>query len=79
MTIKLTGILGANVTPFKNNYDLDEAGLRKLIRYQTKPDGITAVVCNAGAGEGATLSREERIRCIETIREEIRSDQFVVA
>ena len=79
MSLKLAGILSANVTPFKDNYDLDEAGLRKLIRFQAKPDGITAVVCNAGAGEGATLTREERIRCIEIIREEIRSHQCVVA
>ncbi len=79
MSVKLTGILSANVTPFKDNYDLDEAGLRKLIRYQTKPDGITAVVCNAGAGEGATLTREERVRCVEIIREEIRNSQCVVA
>ena len=75
MSIELAGILSANVTPFKDNYDLDEAGLRKLIRYQAKPDGITAVVCNAGAGEGATLTREERVRCIEIIGEEIRGDQ----
>src|SRR4249920_1791613 len=79
MSINLTGILSANVTPFKGNYDLDEAGLRKLIRYQAKPAGINAIVCNAGAGEGATLTREERVRCIEIIREEIRPDQHVVA
>jgi len=79
MTLKLSGILSANVTPFKDNYDLDEAGLRKLIRFQAKPAGINAIVCNAGAGEGATLTREERVRCIEIIREEIRNDQHVVA
>src|SRR5512147_341494 len=79
MSLKLTGILSANVTPFKDNYDLDEAGLRKLIRYQAKPTGISAIVCNAGAGEGATLTREERVRCIEIIREEIRPEQHVVA
>jgi 4-hydroxy-tetrahydrodipicolinate synthase len=79
MNLKLGGILSANVTPFKDNYDLDETGLRKLIRYQAAPDGITAIVCNAGAGEGATLTREERVRCIEIIREEIHSDQCVVA
>ncbi len=79
MDFKLEGILSANVTPFKENYDLDEPGLRRLIRYQAKPAGVTAIVCNAGAGEGATLSREERVRCIEIIREEIRSDQRVVA
>jgi 4-hydroxy-tetrahydrodipicolinate synthase len=79
MNLKLTGILSANVTPFKDNYDLDEGGLRKLIWYQAKPGGINAIVCNAGAGEGATLTREERVRCIEIIREEIRPEQHVVA
>ncbi len=79
MSLKLSGILSANVTPFKDNYDLDEAGLRKLIRYQAKPLGINAIVCNAGAGEGATLTREERVRCVEIIREEIRPEQHVVA
>ena len=79
MNFKPEGILSANVTPFKENYDLDEQGLRKLIRYQAKPAGVTAIVCNAGAGEGATLTREERVRCIEIIREEIRRDQSVIA
>ena len=53
--------------------------MRKLIRYQAKPLGINAIVCNAGAGEGATLTREERVRCVEIIREEIRPEQHVVA
>ncbi|HEX9147214.1 MAG TPA: dihydrodipicolinate synthase family protein [Candidatus Binatia bacterium] len=78
MNRKLEGILSANVTPFKDNYDLDEPGLRRLIRYQAKPDGVTGIVCNAGAGEGATLTREERLRCIEIIGEEIRPNQCVV-
>ena len=79
MNFRAEGILSANVTPFKENYDLDEPGLRKLIRYQARPAGVTAIVCNAGAGEGATLTREERVRCIEIIREEIRGDQSVIA
>jgi 4-hydroxy-tetrahydrodipicolinate synthase len=76
---KLEGILSANVTPFKQNYDLDEAALRKLIRFQAKPEGITGMVCNAGAGEGATLTRAERVRVIEIIGEEIGSDQRIIA
>lgn len=79
MTLTLEGILSANVTPFQDNYDLDEAGLRKLVRYQAKPQGITAIVCNAGAGEGATLTRRERVRIIEIIGEEIRKDQCIIA
>jgi 4-hydroxy-tetrahydrodipicolinate synthase len=79
MTLTLEGILSANVTPFQDNYDLDEAGLRKLIRYQAGPEGISAIVCNAGAGEGATLTRQERVRIIEIVGEEIRKDQCIVA
>ena len=79
MSLTLEGILTANVTPFKENYDLDEAALRKLLRYQAKQIGISAIVCNAGAGEGATLTREERVRVIEIIGEEIRKDQCIVA
>src|SRR5919197_2446817 len=79
MNLRLEGILSANVTPFKENYELDEGGLRRLVRCQAKPDGITGIVCNAGAGEGATLTREERVRCVEIIREEIRQDKCVVA
>jgi 4-hydroxy-tetrahydrodipicolinate synthase len=79
MNLRLEGILSANVTPFKENYELGEGGLRRLVRCQANPDGITGIVCNAGAGEGATLTREERVRCVEIIREEIRQDQCVVA
>jgi 4-hydroxy-tetrahydrodipicolinate synthase len=79
MELRLEGILSANVTPFKQNYDLDEAALRKLIRFQAKPEGITGVVCNAGAGEGATLTRAERVRVIEIIGEEIGSNQRIIA
>lgn len=79
MPLKLDEILVATVTPFKENYDLDEKVLRRLIRYLAGVDGINAFVCNAGAGEGATLSREERVRCIEIIREEAGEQAHIVA
>ncbi len=78
MSIKLDGILVATLTPFKENYELDEVGLRRLIRHLVRMEGINAYVCNAGAGEGATLTREERVRCIEIIHEEV-SRAVVVA
>ena len=40
MSIKLAGILSANVTPFKDNYDLDEAVFGTLICYKSNPAGI---------------------------------------
>ncbi len=70
MSLRLEGILVATLTPFKENYELDERGLRRLIRHLAKIEGINGYVCNAGAGEGATLTRQERVRCIEIILEE---------
>jgi 4-hydroxy-tetrahydrodipicolinate synthase len=70
MNVKLEGILCATVTPFKENYDLDESVLRRLISHLEGARGMNAYVCNAGAGEGAALTRKERLRCIELIREE---------
>jgi 4-hydroxy-tetrahydrodipicolinate synthase len=70
MSLIFEGILCANVTPFKENFDLDEAVLRRLIRRLAKAGEINAYVCNAGAGEGAALTRAERVRCVEIIREE---------
>ena len=78
MSLRLEGILVATVTPFKENYELDEMVLRRLIRCLAKIDGINCFVCNAGAGEGAALTREERIRCIEIIREEISDGSHIV-
>jgi 4-hydroxy-tetrahydrodipicolinate synthase len=69
----------ATLTPFKENYDLDEAGLRRFIKNLVQTDGIRSYVCNAGAGEGSTLTREERIRCIEIINEEIGGRRPIVA
>jgi 4-hydroxy-tetrahydrodipicolinate synthase len=77
MAIELNEILVATLTPFTERHELDEAGLRRLVRRVAPVDGINGIVCNAGAGEGATLTRNERIRCIEVIREE--TDKPVVA
>jgi 4-hydroxy-tetrahydrodipicolinate synthase len=77
MDLKFDGILCATVTPFKENLDLDESVLRRLIRHLAKAGGIKAYVCNAGAGEGASLTRAERIRCIEITREEDRTAPVV--
>ena len=79
MSLRFEGILVATVTPIKENYELDEAVLRRLTKYLAKVDGIDCFVCNAGAGEGAALTREERIRCIEIIREEIKKESHIVA
>jgi len=70
MALVLKDMLVANMTPFTEKLEIDEDGLRSLIRYLMTVDGLGGIVCNAHAGEGATLTRQERIRCIRIIREE---------
>jgi len=70
MALVLKDMLVANITPFTEKLEIDEDGLRALIRNLITVDGLGGIVCNAHAGEGATLTREERIRAIRIIREE---------
>jgi len=70
MTLMLKDMLVANVTPFTDKLEIDEDALRSLIRYLMTVDGLGGIVCNAHAGEGATLTLEERIRVIRIIRDE---------
>ena len=61
---KLKGTFAVMVTPFKQNEDLDEKGLRENIRWYIK-EGIHGVICNGSTSEFANLSKEERKRVID--------------
>lgn len=63
----------AIVTPFKDNFEVDEAALRKHLRYFMQPafkDAGGAVIINPEAGELFYLSREEKRRNVEIAMEE---------
>ena len=63
----------AAVTPFKENFAVDEAALRKHLRYFMQPsfkDGGGALIINPEAGELFYLSREEKRRNVEIAMEE---------
>jgi 4-hydroxy-tetrahydrodipicolinate synthase len=63
----------AVLTPFKENYAVDEAALRKLLKYfmQSKfTQAGGAIIINPEAGELYTLTRQELRRNIEIAREE---------
>lgn len=65
---KLTDVVVATVLPFTETGAIDWDGYRNIVDYCTTPDGISAVFVNGHAGEGATLTREERLKVIETTR-----------
>src|SRR5215217_7996460 len=60
------GIFVIVVTPFTETYELDEASLRKEVRFCIEA-GASGLVGPANASEFATLSDDERRRWIEIV------------
>ncbi|MFC2073089.1 dihydrodipicolinate synthase family protein [Chloroflexota bacterium] len=61
------------VTPFKENYEVDEAALRRLLQYFMQPKFINAgggIIINPEAGEVFYLNREEKRRNVQIALEE---------
>ena len=56
---RLRGILPALVTPFMDNYAIDEAALRSLVS-RLVAAGVGGLVSCGSTGEFTTLSSEER-------------------
>ena len=60
---RLKGVIPPMITPFKENGDLDEANLQKLVEYLSgKVDGL--FICGS-YGCGPLMSLEERKRVAE--------------
>jgi 4-hydroxy-tetrahydrodipicolinate synthase len=70
---KLGGVVVATVLPFTRDGDIDWPGYARALDYCACPDGITAVFVNGHAGEGATLTRDERSEVITRTRSHIGS------
>jgi 4-hydroxy-tetrahydrodipicolinate synthase len=73
-----TGCGTALVTPFKQDFSLDEANLRKLVRRQISA-GINFLVPCGTTGENPTLSHEEHMRVIGITLEEAKGKVPVLA
>jgi 4-hydroxy-tetrahydrodipicolinate synthase len=66
---KFTGCGTALVTPFRADFSLDEAALRRLVRRQIE-GGIHFLVPCGTTGESPTLTREEHLRVVGITVEE---------
>src|ERR1700680_5024536 len=64
-----TGCGTALVTPFRNDFSLDEAALRRLVRRQIGA-GVHFLVPCGTTGESPTLTLAERRRIVEILAEE---------
>jgi 4-hydroxy-tetrahydrodipicolinate synthase len=69
----LRGVTVATVLPFTDDLTVDWDGYARLLDYCACPDGIAAVFVNGHAGEGGSLSDEERQMVIARTRAQIGS------
>jgi 4-hydroxy-tetrahydrodipicolinate synthase len=67
--MQFTGCGTALVTPFQQDFSLDEAALRKLVQRQIR-GGVDFLVPCGTTGENPTLTRREHLRVVEITLEE---------
>jgi 4-hydroxy-tetrahydrodipicolinate synthase len=64
--LKIEGVYTALITPFTNDNEVDEAGLRRLVEFAVK-GGVSGLVPCGTTGESATLSHDEHKRVIDVV------------
>jgi 4-hydroxy-tetrahydrodipicolinate synthase len=69
-SIDLRGIIPATVLPMTQDGQIDEAELRKYIRW-IAAQGIRAIAVNVDTGEGPHLWQDERVRVLRIYKEEL--------
>jgi 4-hydroxy-tetrahydrodipicolinate synthase len=77
--LKFSGIMPANILPFKADLSIDEAAYRKHLRWLADTRGVTGIVANGHAAEVASLTREERKRTLAIALDEVAGACPVVA
>jgi len=71
--LTFSGIMPANILPFRADLAIDEPAYRKHLRWLADTPGVTGIVANGHAAEVASLSREERRRALGE-QEDVRVD-----
>jgi 4-hydroxy-tetrahydrodipicolinate synthase len=67
------------VTPFKDDFSLDEDGLRRLINYLIEEEKVNGLVPCGTTGESPTLNHDEHNKVIEITVKEARGRVPVIA
>jgi 4-hydroxy-tetrahydrodipicolinate synthase len=69
--LKFSGIMPANILPFRADLSIDEAAYRAHLRWLADTRGVTGIVVNGHASEVSSLTREERRRALAIARDEV--------
>jgi 4-hydroxy-tetrahydrodipicolinate synthase len=75
---RLTGCGTALVTPFNNDFSVDDVALRELVDWQIE-EGIHFLVPCGSTGEAATMTVEEHRHVVEVVVEQARGRVPIVA
>lgn len=68
MSLDFNGVMPATVTPFTEAGEVDHKALARLGKWLSEVPGVTGLVCNGHAGEGTSLSHQERAQVVETLK-----------
>ncbi len=71
MVKKYRGVFAVVCTPFDEKGDLDEAALRRHLRYLVDQCGVHSIIPTGSTGEFAFLNEAERLRVMEITLDEI--------
>jgi 4-hydroxy-tetrahydrodipicolinate synthase len=69
--LTFSGIMPANILPFRADLSIDEPAYRKHLRWLADTPGVTGIVANGHAAEVASLSRDERKRTLAIALDEV--------
>lgn len=75
----LKGCLVPIITPFADDYGLDESGLRRLTDYLIEEQKASAIIPCGTTGESPTLSHEEHVEVIRIVHDQVAGRVPVIA
>ena len=64
------GVIPACLLPFRDDYSIDDRGLRRHLRDLVATDGVTAITTVAHASEVASLTDDEQVELLDVTLEE---------
>src|SRR5438093_7139260 len=77
--VTFSGVMPANILPFKANLSIDEPAYRGHLRWLADTRGVTGIVANGHAAEVSSLTRDERRRALAIALDEVQGRCPVVA
>ncbi len=77
--LKLYGVVPAHLSPFREDYSLDDGELRRHIKALAEVDGVNAIISNGHAGEVTSLTDSEYSHVIETAKDVVGKDYPIIS